>query len=85
MKVPMWLSRKAFIGVIAASGAVVGIMGSVIVAAQGGPGKQPPITDPAQLPPPPYNRFIRPDTGRIEALVWDDRALPAEAKAAAPW
>ena len=43
-----------------------------------------PISDPAQLPPPPYNRFIRPDTGRFEVLLWDDRPLSAEQKAALP-
>jgi hypothetical protein len=44
-----------------------------------------PIGDPSQLPPPPYNRFIRPDTGRFEVYEWDDRALTATQKAAQPW
>jgi hypothetical protein len=44
-----------------------------------------PISDPTRLPPPPYNRFIRPDTGRLETTLWDDRALSAAQKAAQPW
>ena len=44
-----------------------------------------PITDPSKLPPPPRNQFIRPDTGRFEAVLWDDRALPAARKAVQPW
>lgn len=35
--------------------------------------------------PPKYNRFIRPDNGRFETLLWDDRPISDEAKAAQPW
>lgn len=45
----------------------------------------PPISDPAQLSPPPYNRFIRPDTGRLETYVWDDRPISAAQKLGQPW
>ncbi len=44
----------------------------------------PPVA-PADLPPPPYNRWIRPDTGMFYAHLWDDRPISQEAKDANPW
>lgn len=85
MNVPTWMSRRTLIVAITACGFAAGVTSSVIVAAQTGPAKQQPISDSAQLPPPPYNRFIRPDTGRIEASVWDDRALSPAQKSIQPW
>lgn len=32
-----------------------------------------------------FNRWIRPDTGKFEAYVWDDRAIPDSKKALTPW
>ncbi len=51
------------------------------------PGEVPqPYTDPAELPPPAFNNWIRPDTGEFWVpRVWDDRTLPEEEKAKSPW
>lgn len=41
-------------------------------------------TSPSEIPPPTYNRWIRPDTGRFEAYVWDDRPISEAQKAEDP-
>ncbi len=39
---------------------------------------------PADLPPPPFNRWINASTGRFEVPRWDDRELSDDQKAAKP-
>lgn len=38
-----------------------------------------------ELPPPAFNRWIRPNTGEFWVPEWDDRAIGVEQKAATPW
>lgn len=85
MTLPQWITSRAFVASILASAALAGVIGSLIVAAQQGDDERLPYIDPTTFPHPPYNRWIRPDTGVFEAYVWDDRPVPEAEKTATPW
>ncbi len=79
------IGRRGPLALVVAAGVVIGAAGSMLASAQDKDAAPQPVGDLAALPPPSYNRWIRPDTGRFEAYVWDDRELAEHVKAAEPW
>ena len=83
---PPWRRRTWILGLVLLAGLSAGVIVAGATVGSDSIVHPEPYNDPAELPPPAFSNWIRPDTGEFWIpRVWDDRTLPEEEKAKAPW
>lgn len=85
MNVRLALSSRLFFGSVTLAGVIACFTGAIVIAAEQRSESDLPPVDSADHSPPPYSRWIRPETGQFEAYTWDDRPISDAEKRAQPW